>query len=213
VAGSVTHLSGTLVARKDDGSARILAPRSEVHPGETLATADGTYARVKFVDGGEVTLRPDSQLNIASYTYEQAHPERDNVVFKLLKGGLRSITGLIGKREPTRFQMNTATATIGIRGTIFNVLQCSNDCGGIKMPDGGTPTNGLHVEVGEGAISVTNNQGTQVFNAGQFGYVRDVNTAAVTVPPQVAPKPPPPPATFETGKAGVGKASADECKI
>ena len=76
----VTHLSGTLVGRKEDGSARILAPKSEVLPGETLATAEDSYARVKFTDGGEVTLRPGTQLKIQEYTFQEGAPERDSAL-------------------------------------------------------------------------------------------------------------------------------------
>ncbi|MDO8595002.1 MAG: FecR domain-containing protein [Sulfuricaulis sp.] len=213
VVGTVTHLSGMLLAKKVDGTARILSQKSEVIVGDTLATAEDSYARVKFTEGGEVTLRPNTQFEIREYSYEADKPERDNIVLALAKGGLRAITGLITKRNQSKFQMHTIAGLIGVRGTILGALQCSDDCGNIRTAAGTVPANGLHVDVAEGAISVTNKSGTQVYAAGQFGFVRDVNATPVIVPPTTAPKPPPPPARFDTGKAGVGKSSANECAV
>ena len=212
-AGTVTNLSGMLLAKKADGTSRILAQKSEIMAGDTLATAEDSYARVKFTEGGEVTLRPNTQFEVREYSYEANQPERDNIVLSLAKGGLRAITGLIGKRNANKFQVHTNAGTIGIRGTILGALQCNDDCGSIRTADGTVPANGLHVDVSEGAISVTNNLGTQVYATGQFGYVRDLGTLPVVVPSTAAPQPPPPPARFDTGRAGVGKSGANECAI
>ena len=213
VVGSITNLSGMLVARKDDGTTRILSQKSEVLVGDTLVTAEGSYARLKFTEGGEVTLRPNSQFEIREYFFETASPERDNIVLGLIKGGLRVITGAIAKRDRSKFQLRTPSGTIGIRGTVFGPLQCNNDCANIKDASGGIPANGLHVDVGQGEISVTNKGGTRNYAAGVFGYVRDINTPPVVVPAATAPKLPVPPQRFETGRAGVGRASANECTI
>src|SRR5262245_33323222 len=72
--GEVTHVSGALVARKADGSSRILAPKSKVESGDLLVTAQDTYARVKFTDGGEVTLRPNTQLRVDEFAYDESNP-------------------------------------------------------------------------------------------------------------------------------------------
>ncbi|HEY8025462.1 MAG TPA: FecR family protein [Burkholderiaceae bacterium] len=119
VVGTVTDVSGPLVARRMDGTIKVLAPQSTVEQGDTLVTEKGTYARIKFIDNGEITLRPNTQFKIENFSYEATKPEGDSAIFSLLKGGLRSITGLLGKRNKERFGLNTPTATIGIRGTTF----------------------------------------------------------------------------------------------
>lgn len=180
--GTVTHLSGVLVAKRPDGGTRLLSVQSAVVEGETLATEQNTYARVKFRDDAEVVLRPSSQLKIDAYRYDSAQPEKDSALLSLLKGGLRSVTGLIGKRSRDNVKFTTATATIGIRGTHFGMLFCQNDCAGIPSA-GGAPPNGLHVDVVDGSITLTNQAGQQVLIAGQFGYVQNANTAPMVVPP------------------------------
>jgi hypothetical protein len=180
--GEVTHVSGALVARKPDGSSKILAPQSKVEAGDLLATAQDTFARVKFVDGSEITLRPSSQLRVDAFNYDEKNAEQDNALFSLLKGGLRTITGLVGKRKPRSYEMRTTTATIGIRGTNFGLLLCQGDCGNIRNSLGQVPKDGLHVDVAQGVISVTNGSGQVLFSAGQFGYVESSATPPTVVP-------------------------------
>jgi FecR protein len=117
--GTVVNLSGPLLDRKADGTVKILSQKSTVDSGDTLVSEKDVYARIKFVDNSEITLRPNTQFKIENFSFDEAKPENDNAFFSLVKGGLRSITGLLGKRNRERFGLNTPTATIGIRGTIF----------------------------------------------------------------------------------------------
>ena len=73
-------------------------------------------------------LRPNTQLKIEAYSYDERQPQSDNVLISLLKGGMRSVTGLLGRRNPGNFRVATPSATIGIRGTHFGALVCNNDC-------------------------------------------------------------------------------------
>ena len=181
--GQVTHLSGVLSAKRADGSTKLLAVKSDVLEGDTLGTEQETYARVKFADGAEVVLRPGSQLTVAAYAFDQAKPESDNIVLNMLKGGLRAVTGLVGKRNRDAVNFATTTATIGIRGTHFGALLCQSDCAGIPTVSGKPPEDGLHLDVAEGIIVVKNSAGQQVINPGEFGFVKSANTLPVLVPP------------------------------
>ena len=119
-AATVTHVSGPLVARKADGAIRAVSIGSGVDEGDTVVTEKRTYARLKFNDGGEVTLKPNSQFKVEKFSYNQGKPKDDAASYNLIKGGLRAITGQVGKRgNPDSYQMKTPTATIGVRGTAF----------------------------------------------------------------------------------------------
>ena len=182
--GHVTHLSGTLMAKRADGSVKLLSVKSDVVEGDTLSTQDGTYARVKFSDGAEVVLRPTSQLKVESYQFAEEKPASDNVVLSLLKGGLRKVTGLIGRRNRDAVRVAAPNATIGIRGTHFGMLFCQSDCGAIRLPGGLPPQNGLHLDVAAGAITVTNPAGTQMVNTGQYAFAPP---PGVSAPPMIVP--------------------------
>lgn len=118
-AGTVVNLNGPLVAKKSDGTVKVLAVKSVVEEGDVLVTEKATYARIRFTDDSEITLRPNTQFRIDSFNFEESKPEKDSATFNLVKGGLRAVTGSLGKRNNERFGMNTPTATIGIRGTTF----------------------------------------------------------------------------------------------
>lgn len=117
--GTITDVSGPLFVHKADGVVKILAQHSMVDQGDTLVSEKGAYARIHFIDNSEITLGPDTRFKIENFAYEEAKPEEDHAIFRLLQGGLRSITGLLGKRNKDRYGLNTPTATIGIRGTNF----------------------------------------------------------------------------------------------
>lgn len=97
--GIITHLSGVLTAKRADGTSKVLGIKSEVEQGDTLTTEADTYARIKFVDGAEVVLRPGTQFKIEKYAYTEGAPDSDNIIVSMFKGGLRAVTGLIGKRN------------------------------------------------------------------------------------------------------------------
>jgi hypothetical protein len=214
-AGQITHLSGVISAKRTDGATKVLALKSEVQEGDVLTTEDETYARVKFTDGGEVVIRPNSQLKITSYQFQETEPQHDNIAISMLKGGFRAVTGLLGKRSRDKVSFGTSTATIGIRGTHFGALLCQGDCAGIPTVTGKPPADGLHVDVVVGAVSVTNSAGQVQLNAGQFGYVPGPTTPPTVVPPQQGIQVTMPASIAQNKGAGrgVGKTGESECKM
>lgn len=174
-AATVTNMNGTVSAQKADGSVRLLSQKSEVDVGDVLTTEQNSFARLKFTDGGEITMRPGTVLNINAYQFEESKPKEDSFIFDLVKGGFRTITGLIGKRgNRDAYRANSPTATIGIRGTDYGSLLCQANCG--KLPDG------QYIDVKQGKINVSNRAGSLDVDVGQFAYVKDANTAPVLLP-------------------------------
>lgn len=177
-AATVTHMSGTLAAMKSDGSTRVLALRSEVESGETISTQKDTFARLKFSDGGEVVLRPDTVFKIEGYNFNKEQPKQDSFFARMVKGGARFITGLIGKRDDRNaYGVRAATATIGIRGTDYAVLVCQGDCENLN--------DGAYTNTYDGAISQSNEFGELDCAAGQSCF------SAPDSPPVLLPEVPP----------------------
>ncbi len=167
-AGTVTQLAGVLTDHK---------------VGDLLSTGGNSYATVKFADGGGITLRPNTQMKVEDFKFQQEKPQEDSAFFRLVKGGLRAVTGLVGHRNGFQnYQVATPTATIGIRGTDWGALFCQDDCGGYQNNGGKAPQNGLYVDVVSGKIIVTNGGGAQEFTPGQFGYV-NFGQPPVILPP------------------------------
>lgn len=182
--GTIIQLSGTLSVKRADGSTRILSMKSEVIPGDTLETQKDSYAQIKFKDGATITLKPNTQFTVAAYTFVEAKPQEDNAVFSLLKGGIRAVSGLISKRgDEDAYKMNTATATIGIRGTIFDVDDCKT--GTCKKEGAGgdaAQEAGVYVSVRDGEVRVANSAGALLLAAGQFGFIAATNLLPKLLP-------------------------------
>ena len=90
VAGTVTQLSGPMMAKKADGKVKILSLKSEVESGDTLVTEKNTYALVKFIDNSEITLKPATTFVVEQFAYQAEQPDGDRASFNLVKGGLRT---------------------------------------------------------------------------------------------------------------------------
>lgn len=169
-AGNVTQLSGTLSVKKADGSVRILSQKSDIAPGDTLNTQKDSFAQVKFGDGGQITLKPNTSVKIENFNFTQEEPQKDSFLFKLVKGGMRAVTGLVGKRgDQDAYKLDTATATIGIRGTTYGADDCTEGAAG----QGGCSNleAAVYVSVSDGEIVASNNAGSVNFQAGQFGAI------------------------------------------
>ena len=166
-AGTVSQLSGTLSVKKPDGSVRILSQKSEVQNGDILNTERDSYAQIRFEDGAQMTMKPNTSIKIDNIRFAADKPQEDSFVFGLLKGGLRAVTGLVGKRSKDKYQVGTATATIGIRGTTFAAEDCvSNRDGECRRLD---PA--VYVTVSDGEVVLKNVQGEVGIAAGQFGLI------------------------------------------
>ena len=202
-AGTVTHLSGPLFVKKADKTTKALSINSIVEDGDILVTEKRTYARIKFMDNGEITLRPGSQLKISNFHFDQAAPQKDSAVFDLVKGGIRSVTGLVGKRgNQNSYRMETPNAVCGVRGTTYECRICEGNCGSIP--------NGMYLLVLDGIVNVSNKAGSQNVLAGQYVYVQ--TSMAI---PTILPKDPginfrPPPFPGVTTKEGEPKKNVDQ---
>jgi hypothetical protein len=210
VAGTIANLSGALLARKADGTVKVLGLKSEVEQGDTLVSEKGTYAMIRLIDGSTITLKPNTTFKIEAFAYAADKPAEDAASFSLVKGGLRSITGLLGKRNKEKFELKTPTATIGIRGTTFDaelveetaesvaarqdyLMASTADLGDsmplkplqlaqIPPPKGSSLAPGLYVHVIDGLIQLKNPSGMQSFSAGQFGFTPSMNQPPIVLP-------------------------------
>ena len=171
-AGQIQHLSGTLSVQRADGSIRILSQKSEVNPGEVLTTQKDSYAQINFTDGSSMTMRPNTQMKLESYKFIQDKPQEDSAFFRLIKGGLRTVTGLVGKRgDQDAYRIGTSTATIGIRGSSGETLDCTQGCDGV-VPGGDKAEKAVYHNTLTGSYIMTSADGTIVIGEGQFALYK-----------------------------------------
>ena len=115
-AGNIAEIKGSVWAQLGDQPARILAQGDAIYAKEEIRT--GSRARVKLLmnDKSEFDLAANATLQISDFRYK--HPgEEDSISMRIVKGTFRFFSGLIAKNRPNAMQVQTAVATIGIRGT------------------------------------------------------------------------------------------------
>src|SRR5256712_3021812 len=173
--GDVLVLRGSQILRLSRGAA--------VESGDQIHTGSDGKVLIVFTDSGLVWIRANSDFVVDEYSYAQGF--REAAFFSLLKGGARSVTGLIGRRTRSNFRLRVPVATIGIRGTDFSVVMCQRDC---RDSDGTTAAKGLYGEVIQGRIAVTPFEDRLLereFAAGEFFHLADERStpAPLFLPP------------------------------
>lgn len=203
-AGSITLLTGKGTAINEEGEIRQLTRGGPVYSGEILNSGPGSFINVKFEDGGRILLRPKSRFQIEKYAFKAETkkvparagvraPKKETIVenvressafFRLLKGGFRAVSGAIGKIQSANYRVKTPVATIGIRGTDYELYICDDICRGdpvlrAVLPEGSSTDGNLVVIGHEGTITVS-----RIVENAETGDVTDVNAGdnlAVTV--------------------------------
>lgn len=162
-AGKIIAHSGELFALNPQGQKRSLRRGSSVGTGDTIATKLAR-AQIRFSDGSLVALRPNTEFKIEEYHFNGAADGSEKGVYNLIKGGLRTLTGVIGKSNRQNYQLKTPVATIGIRGTDFALLSCSEQsCTGLQ--------DGLYLAVADGKISANTGEKYYEFGTQNYYYI------------------------------------------
>ncbi len=139
-AGEVEFSRGVGFAQAPGQTPRTLGKGLALNEGDRLTTAEGGTAIFRLQDGTRMTLRPNSEMVISQYRFQEGAGD-NNLLMQLVRGGFRAVTGLISKTSPTAARVQTRTATIGIRGTDFDARLCARDCAAesAKVPDAARP--------------------------------------------------------------------------
>jgi hypothetical protein len=164
---TATAVTGTARLTPAKGNGEPLVVGQRIESGARVETGEGSGAVLRFDDGQVIALTANTNYRVDDFRFNPHKPEEGSFVSTLFRGALRAITGLIGESNKKGFAMKTETATIGIRGTDFNLHH-----------DGQ-----LYIQVIEGAVVAANSGGETVFDAaGQpLGIV-----ASKTSPPRHA---------------------------
>ena len=152
VAGRVNFVSGNVEVIATDGSRRALVKGELVNSGERLETNRGRV-QIRFTDGSFISLQPNTVFGLDKYSFDKNKPNDGSLLFNFLRGGMRTVSGAIGKVNRANYKVQTPVATIGIRGTSYAANQ--------------EPNGKLLLTVGSGIVNLENNFGFSNVNTGQ----------------------------------------------
>ena len=160
LAARVTALNGLVqILRGEQLLPAVVGSRLRV--GDEFVT-EGTQseALVRFDDGARMALRADSRLQVTALKLKGPSEARQKTL-KIIKGGLRYISGRRTAKSTVAFQ--TATATIGIRGTDIEIAVSEDS---VNNDPAGT-----YLKVNSGIANMEATDGTNVdVDAGQIAF-------------------------------------------
>jgi hypothetical protein len=183
-----TSVTGTVQAQTGTASPRPVRLGDELRQGDTVLTGAASSVVLKFDDGQVAALTANSRMTITSYQYNP-QARTGNVLLSLVNGGMRAITGLIGRNQPERVAYRAATATIGIRGTDVTIATNGTD---------------VAVTVIEGSVTFTYGGQTIVIPAGEGVLLKDGRVSPGTIAQILAALP----AALQVSIGGIGGLTA-----
>src|SRR5258706_7934760 len=155
-AGEFTFVIGEVTLVKSTGQRAAATRGTAVDPGDRIITGTNGMAQLTMVDNARLSLRPSTTFQIE--TYPQRPDSTDGAVLNLLRGTLRTFTGLLASTNRDKFVMKTRVATVGIRGSGNILYACEGqDCdesvdkAAAQAPGGATINHTI-----EGSHAITN---------------------------------------------------------
>ena len=100
------------------GQARSLSAGSAVHSNELIRSGDDSIANLVFIDQTRLSVGPKSEVRLDKFVY---NPDQRSgaVVIQETRGAYRFATGTQDSRN---YQIKTPYATLGVRGTVLEVV-------------------------------------------------------------------------------------------
>ena len=85
---TITHLDNTVIPAEKN---------TALNAGDSIDTGDGRL-QLALIDGGKVSLQPYSVYKINKYEFSGKEDGSEFAFTELIKGGLRTVSGLIGHK-------------------------------------------------------------------------------------------------------------------
>lgn len=139
-AGTAASIRNDVQQSSTDGTVRALLSGGAVFQNDMVRTGKKGSAELRFLDQTDLKVAPGSEVKIDKFVYD---PNRaaGTVAISVARGALRFVTGT---QDKPAYKINTAVASIGVRGTVLNIVATEQ---------------GLAVVLAEGQAIVTGNDG------------------------------------------------------
>jgi hypothetical protein len=104
-----------------------------VHQDDTVVTGADASAEIQLLDKTKLAVGPGSRMVLDKFVYDPS-ASKGSISLGLSKGAFRFITGLAPKEA---YEIKTPTASLGVRGTVFDVYVAENGETAVLLHHGG----------------------------------------------------------------------------
>ena len=119
---------GQGASRTDGGTTQALQSTAPLVEGSRVKTGPGAGATIELEDKSRAQLAPNTELELVQLRKDSVTGQLRSV-FRLVSGSLQMAVPKLLGASPDRLVIRTATATVGIRGTVFRVNVLGDEAG------------------------------------------------------------------------------------
>lgn len=116
--GAAAAVRNQVTAARAQGQSQPLATGNAVYQNQTISTGANSVAQLLFTDQTTLSIGQRSQVTLDRYVYDPGNSGGGATV-SVARGAMRFVSG---SQDPRNYQVRTPVATIGVRGTIVDLL-------------------------------------------------------------------------------------------
>jgi ferric-dicitrate binding protein FerR (iron transport regulator) len=144
--GAAAAVRNQVMGARASGQEQPLATGNPVYQNQTISTGANSVAQLLFTDQTTLSIGQRSQVTLDRYVYDPGRASGGGATVSMARGAMRFVSG---SQDPRNYEVRTPVATIGVRGTIVDLLMHQGRMFGI-LDEGRvicTLTNGPIVEL------------------------------------------------------------------
>jgi hypothetical protein len=201
-AGRFISVRGEVSILSSDGARRAAQRDDTLREGDSIVTGTDSLAQLRLRDGSMFSIRADTQAKLDQFRFAGRDDRDASFAMSIVKGGFRTLTGLIAQLNRSNYRIATPSATIGVRGTHFEAVH-------LPVPLDQVPA-GTYNRVFEGITQMQNPAGNLVVSRNQTAFVGlgNVQPILVAPPPAIFGRPTPVPRAASGGQERAAEKAA-----
>jgi hypothetical protein len=172
-AARLENVTGRVELKVDpNASWQVSSPGESVPIGALIRTSSDSQAVLKFPGGANITLGPDTQLELTVLTRKEA-------VWQIILNQTSGRTKVMSNVKNTLFRIQTIAGSTDTNGANFD----------LQIEENGTTV----VNVNEGSVEANSPEGNLLISAGQTGLLSKNRAPTTGLPPSISTEPNGPP--------------------
>ena len=166
-AGQVQFVSGSVKIVSAAGSESVPAKGARVAEGDSVATGQDSMAQIKMRDGATLVVQSNTLATVEVFRYAGVEDGNERFVLRIHRGGIRGITGAVGRTNKQNYRLETPIAQMGVRGTDHE----SYFFPASASADPAAPRPGAYNKVNVGGMYLRTTAGEVAVQPNQVAYV------------------------------------------
>ncbi len=117
--GAAAAVRNQVTATRPQGETQNLAAGNRVFQEQTITTGANSVAQLLFNDQTTLSIGQRSQVTLDRFVYDPSRASGGGATVTMGQGAMRFISG---SQDPRNYEVRSPVATIGVRGTIVDLL-------------------------------------------------------------------------------------------